>query len=47
MGFGGGAHEASEFIKNLVKISLETCNFLKNFINYERIFYHQKPIEIR
>ena len=26
-GFGGGAPEASEFIKNLVENLLETCNF--------------------
>ena len=31
---GGGPPEASEMIKNLVEKSMETCNFLKIFMNF-------------
>ena len=37
-GFGGGTPEVREFIKSLVEKYMETCNFLKIFMNYERIF---------
>ena len=43
-GIGGGAPEASEFIKILGEKSMETYNFLKIFMNYERVFYLRSQI---